>query len=184
MTPMDDVARELGLLLRSLKGLHVPLVVDGGARVEMPAAAVLATLDDRGRLRLSTLAELLHLDLSSVSRQVATLVEEGWVSRERDPADSRAWLLELTATGRDVLARVRAGRVHRLRELLPDWSDGELEAFAGVLHRFRTDLTGGDQPRGDLAGSCADTAPPASLVTAARSPQPDRTPALAGQESR
>ena len=108
MTPMDDVARELGLLLRSLKGLHVPLVVDGGARVEMPAAAVLATLDDRGRLRLSTLAELLHLDLSSVSRQVATLVEEGWVSRERDPADSRAWLLELTATGRDVLARVRA----------------------------------------------------------------------------
>ncbi len=167
MTPMDDVARELGLLFRSLKGLHHAVLEEVGVRVEMPAAAIMSTLADRGRLRLSALAELLHLDLSSVSRQVAALEREGWVGRERDPADSRAALLDLTPTGLGVLARVRAGRVAQLQALLPDWSDGDLGAFADALHRFRTDLT---------------ESPTATSTTTAASTT-DRTPALAGQES-
>lgn len=179
MTPMDDVARELGQLFRSLKGLHHAVLVDVGVRVEMPAAAILSTLADRGTLRPSALAELLHLDLSSVSRQVAALEREGWVGRERDPADSRAALLDLTPAGLDVLARVRAGRVAQLQALLPDWSDSDLAAFADSLHRFRTDLTAA------AASTAVTTSPSATAATSATaitSPS-DRIPALAGQES-
>ena len=157
MTEIEDVARELVLLFRGLKGLHGEVLASVGVRLEMPATAVLTCLDERGSQRLSTVAELLHLDLSSVSRQVSALEREGWVARERDPADSRAVLLDVTGAGRDVLSRVRQARVDHLAARLPGWSPDELSAFARSLARFRTDLT---------------------------QPAPDhRTPALAGQET-
>lgn len=164
MSALDDVARELVLLVRGLKALHHETLQQVGLRVELPATAVLTALDERGRLRLSAVAEALHLDLSSVSRQVATLEREGWVSRTRDPADSRAALLELTPAGGEVLGRVRAARVEQLRRRLPRWSAAELADLAATLHRLSTDLR---QPV-----DAGDTARPT-----------DRTPALAGQES-
>jgi len=185
VAPMEDVARELGLLIRSLKALHHAVLTDVGVRVELPAAAVLSTLADAGQLRPSALAERLHLDLSSISRQAAALEREGWVSRERDPDDSRATLLELTPTGHDVLARVRAGRVAQLCRLLPEWSDAELADFAGQLHRFRTDLT---RSAPDPAGPAGPAEQPGiHQRTTTRHPMTDRptdrTPALAGQET-
>lgn len=158
MSEIDDVARELVLLFRGLKGLHRQVLAEVGVRVELPATAVLTTLAERGSQRLSTVAEVLDLDLSSVSRQVSALEREGWVARERDPADSRAVLLDLTDAGRAVLDRVREARVAHLAARLPGWSTDELRAFSGSLARFRTDLT-------------------------RHVPTDDRTPALAGQET-
>lgn len=169
MGPMERVAREIGLLVRSLKSLHAQTVEQTGVRLEMAATGMLAALDDRGRSRPSSLAEALHLDLSSVSRQAASLERDGLVLRHRDPADSRAALLELSPAGRDLLERIRTGRVAHLRELLPDWTDDDLSAFAESLHRFRTDLGRAQADR-------------------ARSPRThpdlpsDRDPALTGQE--
>jgi DNA-binding MarR family transcriptional regulator len=164
---MEDVSRELGLLFRSLKGMHAAVLAEAGLRVELPAAAVLLTLQERGQVRLSAVAETLAVDLSSVSRQVAALERDGWVSRRRDPDDSRAVLLELTPAGRDVLARLRAARAAHLRRLLPDWTEADLAGFASSLHRFRTDLT---TPAPDRTPVHAD-------------PALDPTPVLAGQES-
>ena len=174
MTPMERVSREFGLLFRSLKGLHAAVVAEAGVKAEMAATAVLMTLEDRGQVRPSAVAEALALDLSSVSRQVAGLERDGWVTRRRDPADSRAALLELTPEGRDVLSRVRAARVAHLRRLLPDWTDDELADFASSLHRFRTDLVRAQAAAPDATAS-AGPAP-------ARTPT-GPTPALAGQES-
>lgn len=140
MTAVQAVGRELGLLVRSLKALHQDVLATAGVRVELPAAAALGMLAERGRMRPSALAEALMLDLSSVSRQVAALEREGWVSRERDPADSRAALLDLTDAGVAVLAHVREARAAHLEQLLPDWDDEELAVFAAQLRRFRTDI--------------------------------------------
>lgn len=158
---LEDAARELVLLFRSLKSLHVVILAEAGVRLEMPAAAVLARLDEGGQQRVSAVAEALHLDLSSVSRQVTALEREGWVRRERDPADSRAALLELTEPGRDVLSRVRDARLALLRERLPGWTPDELEHFAAQLRRFRTDVTPQDLPHAEA-----------------------RVPALAGEQTR
>ena len=168
MEPALDVSRELGLLARSLKGLHHAVQADLGMRVELPASALLAALHERGELRLSSLAEVLHLDLSSVSRQATALEREGWVSRTRDPADSRAALLSLTDRGQEVLDQLRSGRARYLRERLAGWSDDELRAFAAALHRLRLDLAP-DRP--DL-----ETAPCTPVPT-------ERTPALAGRKA-
>ncbi len=175
MTPVEHVARELGQLVRSLKGLHAAVVEQAGVRLELPAAALLAALDERGRSRPSSLAEALHLDLSSVSRQVAALEREGWIVRERDPEDSRASLLELTPAGESVLARVRAARTSQLAALLPGWTADELSDFAASLHRFRTALS---------SGTPGTPGRPAAARPAPTTPDHDPIPALAGQETR
>ena len=170
MSEVDEVARELVLLLRSLRGLHRSVLDEVGVRLELPAAAVLAALDERGEQRVSALAEALQQDLSSVSRQVQALEREGWVRRERDPADSRAALLHLTPAGRATWERVRTARVARLAQLLPDWSPEELRQFADSLRRFRTDVS---------APALPAPAPAESLPAGA--PAPTQEPALAGR---
>jgi DNA-binding MarR family transcriptional regulator len=102
---------------------------------------VLSRLEELGPVRLSTLAQVLSLDISTVSRQVPVLERHGWVVRQRDPEDQRAQLFELTDAGREVLTEVRRSRVEVLGRLLPDWTEKELAAFAAQLHRFNADVT-------------------------------------------
>ena len=60
------------------------MLADVGMRLEMPATAVLTCLAERGSQRLSTVADVLDLDLSSVSRQVTALERLAKDNRKRD----------------------------------------------------------------------------------------------------
>jgi len=142
MTAIETVSRELVSLVRGLRELHGTITHVSRYPVDASGAAILARLDELGPARLSTLATVLCLDLSTVSRQVPTLERHGWVARERDPEDNRAQLLELTDLGRDVLADVRRARTDVLTRLLPGWTEGELTVLATQLARFNRDVTG------------------------------------------
>ena len=124
MAPVESVARELGLLVRGLKGLHTDSVRERrrSARRARRARAARHASTSAAADAASSLAAALHLDLSSVSRQVAALEREGWVLREPDPADSRAALLELTPPAATPCARVRTARVDAPARRLPDWT--------------------------------------------------------------
>ncbi len=142
MSAIEIVSRELVSLVRGLRQLHGTVTQASDHPVDVSGAAILARLDELGPSRLSTLAGVLYLDLSTVSRQVPALERNGWVGRERDPEDHRAQLLDLTPLGRAVLADVRRSRAEVLTRLLPDWTNTELEAFAAQLARFTSDVTG------------------------------------------
>jgi DNA-binding MarR family transcriptional regulator len=141
VSSIETLSRELVTFVRGLRELHGAVSSASRHPVDPSGAAVLSRLDDHGAMRLSTLAQVLCLDVSTVSRQVPVLEKHGWIVRDRDPDDSRAQLLQLTDSGRDVLAEVRRSRVEVLRRLLPDWTDRELDAFAAQLHRFNDDVT-------------------------------------------
>lgn len=141
MTAVETVSKELVSLVRGLRELHGTVAHASEHAIDPSGAAILARLDELGPCRLSTLAGVLCLDISTVSRQVPALERSGWVGRERDPEDHRAQLLDLTPLGRTVLADVRRSRAEVLTRLLPDWSDDELAAFAAQLHRFNHDVT-------------------------------------------
>jgi DNA-binding MarR family transcriptional regulator len=138
---VDAVSVQLVKLFRGLRGLNVAIVEAGGHQVEASSVGLLAGLDSLGPARLSTLAAVMSLDLSTVSRQVPALERQGWVVRTRDPEDHRAQLVELTAEGRSTLESVRRSRADVLARLLPDWTDAELQHFAGLLSRFNDDIT-------------------------------------------
>jgi DNA-binding MarR family transcriptional regulator len=141
MSSIETVSRELVQLVRGLRELHGAITAVSRHAVDASGAAVLSRLAELGPVRLSTLATVLCLDVSTVSRQVPVLERHGWVVRERDPEDQRAQLLDLTPAGHEVLAEVRRSRVETLRRLLPDWTERELDDFAAQLHRFNEDVT-------------------------------------------
>ncbi|MEP7179046.1 MAG: MarR family transcriptional regulator, partial [Pseudonocardiales bacterium] len=93
-----------------------------------------------GPMRSSELAERIESDPSTVSRQVATLVDDGLLERRADPEDGRACLLVPTAKGHAVLSEHNAIRLQHFTGMLGDWSDADLRTFAALLQRFTTDF--------------------------------------------
>lgn len=133
----EAIGRELVALIRGTKDLHhVITTLDGEQVLEPPAFAVLARLQERGPLRLSSLAGALYLDLSTVSRQVQELEHAGWVVRERDPQDGRASLVRLSADGERVVEAGRSQRGAALKRMLIGWTDDERRRLAAELARF------------------------------------------------
>jgi DNA-binding MarR family transcriptional regulator len=92
--------------------------------------------------RVSEIAERVHLDISTVSRQVSALVAQGFVSRVADPSDGRAHMLTLTDEGRTLLTQIRDRRNRWLSDVTADWSDEDLATFDSLLRRFSDDVEG------------------------------------------
>lgn len=100
---------------------------------------VLLTLAREPR-RVSALADIIHSDVSTVSRQVSHLVQHGIVEKIGDPEDGRAQLLSLTPAGAEVIEKLTQGRGEWFRVLLANWSDEDARAFEQYLTRFGNDV--------------------------------------------
>lgn len=109
-------------------------------RMEQSAYLVLGWLAERGPVRAGELASVLHLDASTVSRQVAALERLGHLSRDRDPDDARASRLRPTPEGTAALTAERAARWQLVRAMLASWSEEEKDGFATALARFNNAL--------------------------------------------
>ncbi|SCF13181.1 DNA-binding transcriptional regulator, MarR family [Micromonospora purpureochromogenes] len=73
-------------------------------------ARALAVLGRHGPMRLSALADHLHIAPRSTTEVVDGLEERGLVARHPDPADRRATLVTLTDEGTRIGAAIRAAR--------------------------------------------------------------------------
>ena len=109
--------------------------------VERAAYILLARLVLDGPRRSNALAESVHSDPSTVSRQVAGLVRAGLVERTPDPEDGRATLLTVTPEGTRRMRDVGARRRRLLDERLGEWSEKELDAFVRQLARYNASLS-------------------------------------------
>lgn len=79
------------------------------------AVSALATLARCGPMRLGDLAAKEGVAPPTLSRIVAALVEAGYVRRDPDPQDGRAWLATPTDEGERMVSGVRSARVHELQ---------------------------------------------------------------------
>ncbi|HWI34391.1 MAG TPA: MarR family transcriptional regulator [Lapillicoccus sp.] len=90
--------------------------------------------------RVSAVAESIHSDVSTVSRQVTHLVHHGLLDKIGDPDDRRAQLLSLSPSGREVIDKLVRGRGQWFGQLLASWTDDDVRAFDAYLTRFGDDL--------------------------------------------
>ncbi|MEU9166625.1 MarR family winged helix-turn-helix transcriptional regulator [Streptomyces sp. NPDC048420] len=97
---------------------------------------LLGHLEERDGCRATDLAAHYALDKSTVSRQVAGLERAGLIERRTDPDDHRVQVLHLTEAGRDILGQVTVSRRAAVGERLAEWSEEDLERFAGYLVRY------------------------------------------------
>lgn len=108
-------------------------------RIDPIGYPMMFNLRDEPR-RVSDIAERVHLDISTVSRQVSALVAQGLVTKVADPSDGRAQMLTLTDDGQQMLTLLRERRNGWLGEVVADWSDADLAAFDCLLTRFADDV--------------------------------------------
>jgi DNA-binding MarR family transcriptional regulator len=86
------------------------------------------------RLRMSELADLLHLSPSGLTRRLDRLSKAGLVARERCPSDRRGTFAVLTAAGYERLVEAAPTHVQGVRRHFVDaLSRGQLRDIAGSL---------------------------------------------------
>ena len=100
------------------------------------------TLVARGDERASRLAERLALGKPAVSAAVGALVAQGLLIRQGVAGDQRAIRLQLTAEGREVLARTEASMAARLSELVGGTDDpvATMRALVALGEAIERDL--------------------------------------------
>jgi DNA-binding MarR family transcriptional regulator len=148
----DRVGTALIRLIRLIERKKAQRQADHPDAVERATYHLLVHLVSGGPRRAVALAEEVHSDPSTISRQVAHLVKLGYVERTADPADGRATLLAATAEGRRVFEENRRRRNEHVAGVLAAWPEADREALAELLTRFAADFVG-DQTRPEPVGA-------------------------------
>lgn len=140
----EQAASELGTSVVRLVKLFsamrqvAPKVHPGVDTSSYPILFVLA----RGPMRVSALAESIHSDVSTVSRQVSALAAHGLVEKIADTEDRRAFIVTITPAGADVIERLQHQRCRWFQAMLEDWEPVEVEALRTSLDRFSAEVEG------------------------------------------
>jgi DNA-binding MarR family transcriptional regulator len=111
-------------------------------------------------MRVTDVATRLGLDASTVSRQIKHLEDKGLVERTPDPADGRASLVQISATGQASMQAAFRRRYERIRAVLEPWTDDDRARLQELLTRLADDLAAASDRDRD-AGAPADTSRPA-----------------------
>ena len=117
-----------GVALRSLDVL--------ASAVSLPQFRVLAVLGDLGCARSAQVARALGLDASTVTRLADRLVAAGHVARGSEPGNRTVVTLELTASGRDLVAQVAGWRRQELTRILDQLAPGDRNTLTAALRRL------------------------------------------------
>ncbi len=128
----DRIGQELERLMR--------IVAKMRHHSDSAAGHVLGVLLERGPLRVGAIAHAVGTDPSTVSRQIATLVETGLVERRADPDDGRSHLLAATETGAQRCVVGRRRRVEAIATILARWPEDSRHRLAELLGRFADDM--------------------------------------------
>lgn len=140
----DDLGRALIRLVRLIERKRDRYHAEHPDGIERAAYVLLAHLVLTGPQRAGALAEAVHSDPSTISRQITSLVRLGYVQRAPDPEDGRATVLAASPAGRRVFEENRRRRNEHLAALLTDWSEPDRQALRELLGRFTTDLERAD----------------------------------------
>ncbi|MFD6392735.1 MarR family winged helix-turn-helix transcriptional regulator [Nocardia sp. NPDC055029] len=134
---IDSIALQL-VRLHRLRDRSLAQIKDRSG-IDPAGFVVLFRLVCDGPMRSGALADAVHSDASTVSRQVAQLVERGLVVRAADPDDGRATVLQVTDYGRETAERIRTRRRESVAIVTENWSDADRATFAALLARFVDD---------------------------------------------
>src|SRR3984957_19491834 len=108
--------------------------------VDRAGYLALRTLDSLGPSCINGLAQELHLDSSTVTRQVSALESGGFVTRQVDPNDGRSWLIDLSPRGRTAMRTVERGRRQAIDSMLEGWQSEEVHDLARTIAKLNLAL--------------------------------------------
>jgi DNA-binding MarR family transcriptional regulator len=130
---LETIELEIAILVRRATSITTYNKI---GNLDRSAYLLLHQIYSHGSAGVKALADEFHLDISTVSRQAAALEQKGYVRRTPDPADKRAFTLQITDLGTKVLFEHKRARLARITELLKNWSEEERSMFGKLLKKF------------------------------------------------
>ncbi len=149
--------------LRELHGTMVDLVAlmnrpqrdqallqEAGVTLDRALFPLLVGIERFGPIAVGDLAERAGRDHTTVSRQVAKLVELGLVESRPGVRDRRVSEATVTKEGLEVAAALHGARKRMAEPILARWSEKDFNALVRLMRRFVDDLmelpTNADKP--------------------------------------
>lgn len=108
---------------------------------------VLFRLSRQPGLRQVELADKLDVEPITLSRIIDRLADAGLVERTPDPADRRAWRLQVTETAQPLIAKLRKLAEGLVADAFKGLSDDDLIRMRSNLARIRENLTAAEDCR-------------------------------------
>lgn len=137
--PQPLLAERIGYLLAKLHQRWAAESVDAlreaGVGLSGMHFGALSIIDSAGPMSQQSLGEMIGKDRTSVVAIVDELEGEGLVERRRNPADRRAYALEVTRRGTDWLERARPVLLGAEDDLLAGLGADERERLVGLMQR-------------------------------------------------
>ncbi|MFG2001119.1 MarR family winged helix-turn-helix transcriptional regulator [Spirillospora sp. NPDC048911] len=132
--PTDEIEYEQMLLSRYQIGRHRTGALDRSAYV------LLSRLRAQGPMAVGELSHALALDFSTLTRQTAAAMRAGLLERIPDPDGGIARKFRVTDKGERELDEARETFIEALDDIMSDWPDEDITAFASYLRRFNTSI--------------------------------------------
>lgn len=131
---LEVLELEIAMMVRALR----TRTFENDKKQELKRASylILLLISKNGPMGVKSIAEKLHLDISTVSRQAAGLMEDELLEKKQSETDRRSYLYDINDKGHDVILHIRQGRKQRFAKMIDEWEDEEIEDFSHLLHKF------------------------------------------------
>ncbi len=134
---LDSIEKVLSSLGRScLKmttNLNRPV---NNHQIDRSAYWILVFVGENEPIRLSDLASRLGVDVSTVSRQVKTLLDLKFLSKTGDDNDKRASLLVTTKAGQKYKAEISKMRKATIADAMKDWPEVDKKTLLELMDKL------------------------------------------------
>ncbi|REE68033.1 DNA-binding MarR family transcriptional regulator [Paenibacillus taihuensis] len=131
---MQLLQQEMAIFIRRAEAARIAYLSEHDC--DRSTYLLLQHLKKNGPVGLKAMSTSLQLDISTASRQIASLEAKGFVERTSDPKDARVSLLQLSEEGSSFLRRAKELRHQFFTLLLGEWSQEECEQFGQLLQKF------------------------------------------------
>lgn len=154
MSPSDrrvhvrELQHEFQRLFLRRRGNAIQMARTIDSQIEPAAYSVLFTLQREGPQRMTAISRHLGVGKPTLSRQLSTLEERGFIAKKADPADGRALVVSLTEQGRARLESAQKDRSERYLHMLQPWSEEEIITLSTLLQKLNTTYVDYDAAHG------------------------------------
>ena len=135
---LEPIERALEQLLRlnASRKVHTRRSAAAGAVISQPGFQLLRRIEEGDGLQIGELARRTGMDPAATGRQVAQLVEDGLVTREKASEDGRAVIVRITPRGAEVRRSLSLVTERHMSDVLSGWSAADRRRLAQLLPRL------------------------------------------------
>ena len=133
---LESLELEIAMMVRALRTRTVEL--DKKQEFKRASYLILLLITKNGPMSVKHIAEKLHLDISTVSRQAADLLADDMLSKQPSKTDGRSYLYDINSKDLDMMTHIRHSRKQRLSKMIQEWDETEIEEFARLMKKFNS----------------------------------------------